>query len=58
MTGIWVGDKTVRQVLGSGELHLDGPASLTRKFSDWLKLSMFAVQERQNRKQGKAKRAM
>ena len=51
MTEIWLGDRDFRQDLKAGKLHMEGLAALTRKFPDWLNLSLFAAQERQNQKQ-------
>lgn len=51
MTEIWIGDQDFKKVLGAGKLHMDGPTDLTRQVPGWLKLSMFASQQRQTKKQ-------
>jgi DNA-binding HxlR family transcriptional regulator len=47
MTLIWLGDLTVERALRSGELELVGARPLQRQFPQWLRYSLFAVEQRQ-----------
>jgi hypothetical protein len=42
MTGVWVGDFRLAEVVRRGELELRGPTELRRSFPEWLGLSLFA----------------
>jgi DNA-binding HxlR family transcriptional regulator len=42
LTQVWLGDLSVRSVLASGKLMLDGPRIFRQSFERWLGLSAFA----------------
>jgi len=42
MADVWMGDRTYREAKAAGELDMQGPPSLTRNVSAWLKPSVFA----------------
>lgn len=46
MTGVWVGDFRLAEVLRGGELELRGSREHRRSFPDWIGLSLFAGVER------------
>ncbi|MEP3331131.1 winged helix-turn-helix transcriptional regulator [Sedimentitalea sp.] len=46
MHDVWMGDRTYRDALKSGDLRVDGDLVLTRNVQSWLKPSVFADSER------------
>ncbi len=46
MTEIWQGDRVLADALRAGDLRIEGPPDLTRRFPSWLKLSIFAQEQR------------
>lgn len=46
MHDVWMGDRTQRDAVLSGDLVIEGDPALTRRISAWLRLSMFAASER------------
>lgn len=42
LTEIWMGKRGLSQALRTGDVHLDGQASLKKQFPTWLQLSSFA----------------
>lgn len=46
LTGIWLGDLPLETARQQGDLDLRGPANLRRRFTGWLRLSLFAEVER------------
>ncbi len=41
MTDVWMGDRTYKEAIKSGDLYVHGPTALTRNISSWLKPSIF-----------------
>ncbi len=41
MTDVWMGDRTYKEAIKSGDLYVHGPEALTRNISSWLKPSIF-----------------
>ena len=46
MHDVWMGDRTYRDALKSGDLRIDGDLALTRNVQAWLKPSVFADSDR------------
>jgi hypothetical protein len=46
MHDVWMGDRTVREAVLSGDLLIEGEPALTRHMSAWLKPSIFADSKR------------
>jgi DNA-binding HxlR family transcriptional regulator len=46
MHDIWMGDRTYRDAVSSGDLSIEGELALTRHISAWLRPSIFAESER------------
>ena len=46
LTDIWMGDRTYRDALKTGDLRMDGDPSLTRNVTAWLKPALFAKSPR------------
>ena len=46
MTRVWMGDCSIGEALRAGDLQLEGPARLQRRFPGWLGLSTFGAVER------------
>jgi DNA-binding HxlR family transcriptional regulator len=46
MHDVWMGDRTYRDALKSGDLRIDGDPALTRNVQAWLKPSVFADSDR------------
>ena len=46
MHDIWMGDRTYREALSSGDLSIEGELGLTRHVSSWLRPSVFAESRR------------
>lgn len=46
MHDVWMGDRTYREAIKSGDLLVDGDPALTRNVSSWLKPSIYAESER------------
>ena len=42
MVDVWMGGRNVREAIRAGAITLAGSAALTREFSTWLLLSVFA----------------
>jgi len=42
MADVWMGDRTYKEALRSGDLDIQGPVALTRNVSAWLRPSIFA----------------
>jgi alkyl sulfatase BDS1-like metallo-beta-lactamase superfamily hydrolase len=41
MTHVWMGDRTYREAVKSGDLEVQGPSALTRNINVWLRPSIF-----------------
>lgn len=41
MTDVWMGDRTYKEAIKSGDLYVQGPPGLTRNISAWMKPSIF-----------------
>ncbi len=46
MHDVWMGDRTYRDAIGSGDLKVEGERALTRNIKVWLRPSVFADSER------------
>ena len=46
LADVWMGDRTWREAIRSGELAVTGPSQLTRNINSWLRPSIFAEAER------------
>ena len=46
MHDVWMGDRSYRDAINSGDLIIEGEPSLTRNVSGWLRSSVFAQSER------------
>ncbi|MFL6764308.1 MAG: winged helix-turn-helix transcriptional regulator [Sphingomicrobium sp.] len=46
MHDIWMGDRTYREAVSSGDLSIEGEVGLTRHISSWLRPSLFAESKR------------
>jgi hypothetical protein len=46
MHDIWMGDRTYRDAVQSGDLSIEGELALTRHVSSWLRPSIFADSKR------------
>jgi DNA-binding HxlR family transcriptional regulator len=46
MSEVWTGERSMPEVLRSGDLELEGPKKLVRAFPKWLQRSVFATVER------------
>ena len=46
MHDVWMGDRTYREAINSGDLSIEGELSLTRHVSSWLRPSIFAEAKR------------
>jgi hypothetical protein len=46
MHDIWMGDRTYRDAVRSGDLSIEGELALTRHVSNWLRPSIFAESKR------------
>lgn len=46
MTDIWMGDRSMGEAIGAGDLRIEGPAELRRRLPTWLLLSNLAEVER------------
>lgn len=46
MHDVWMGDRTYRDALKTGDLRVDGDLALTRSVQAWLRSSIFAESER------------
>jgi DNA-binding HxlR family transcriptional regulator len=46
MHDVWMGDRTYRDAVSSGDLLVEGEVALTRRISSWLRLSIFAKSDR------------
>lgn len=46
MSDIWMGDRSYRDAILSGELLIEGELTLTRQISSWLRPSIFAASKR------------
>jgi DNA-binding HxlR family transcriptional regulator len=47
MSEVWMGDRTYREAILSGDLIIEGEPALTRTIRSWLRPSMFAQSKRQ-----------
>lgn len=47
MTAVWLGDLPLAEAIRTGKLRLDGSRELVRRFTSWLKLSVFADVDRE-----------
>jgi DNA-binding HxlR family transcriptional regulator len=46
MHDVWMGDRSYREAILSGDLKIEGEPALTRRIGSWLRPSMFAKAER------------
>ena len=46
LADVWMGDRTWREAMQSGDLSVMGPSQLTRNINSWLRPSLFAKAER------------
>jgi hypothetical protein len=46
MHDVWMGDRTYRDAVRSGDLLIEGEPALTRNVSSWLRPSVFAESPR------------
>lgn len=46
MHDVWMGDRTYRDAMNSGDLVVEGEAGLTKRISSWLRPSVFAESKR------------
>ena len=46
MHDVWMGDRTYREAVSSGDLSIEGERALTRHVNSWLRPSIFADAER------------
>ena len=46
MAEVWMGDRSYAEAIKSGDLYVQGPASLTRNITKWLRPSVFAQSPR------------
>lgn len=46
MSDVWMGDRSYRDAILSGELTIEGELALTRRISSWLRPSIFANSKR------------
>jgi hypothetical protein len=41
MTDVWMGDRTFKEAIKSGDLNMQGARAMTRNVASWLKFSVF-----------------
>ena len=46
MHDVWMGDRSYREAMSSGDLIVEGEPVLTRNVSSWLRSSVFAASDR------------
>tara|TARA_R110002072_G_scaffold162646_1_gene314680 strand:- start:7 stop:708 length:702 start_codon:yes stop_codon:yes gene_type:complete len=46
MHDVWIGDRTYRDAIKSGDLYVQGDPALTRNITSWLRPSIFSASER------------
>jgi hypothetical protein len=46
MHDVWMGDRSYREAMSSGDLIVEGEPALTRNVSSWLRSSVFASSDR------------